>query len=117
MWIVECLAALILAILRLLMLEETSFGHVTKGLGGFTSDSEMSMLASGLWIHLCNPKTITDVAIASCNSILLHFHCAIKRNPLDLNWDDQKSKDMVENDFKVVKCMNIPQGYTSRLGI
>lgn len=39
----------------------------------------------------------------------------IGRKPLDLNWDDQKSKDMVDNDPNVVKFMKALQAYVLRL--
>lgn len=39
----------------------------------------------------------------------------IGRKPLDLNWDDQKSQDMVDKNPIVVKSMKVLQAYVSRL--
>lgn len=39
----------------------------------------------------------------------------IGRKPLDLNWDDQKSKNLVENDENVVRCMKTLQTYVLKL--
>ena len=39
----------------------------------------------------------------------------IGRKPLDLNWDEQKSQDMVDNDPKVVKSLKVVQAYVSWL--
>ena len=45
------------------------------------------------------------------NVLLSHFHCMIGRKSLDLNWDDQKSEDVVDNDPNVVKSMKALQAY------
>ncbi len=65
----------------------------------------------GFWIHPSKPGALIDEAIVSCNSLLSHFQCLIGRTPLDLNWDDQKSKAMVDNDPIVVKSMKALQAY------
>lgn len=69
----------------------------------------------GFWIHRSKPKALIDEGIVSCNSLLSHFHCMIGRKPLDLNWDDKKSGDMVNNDLYVVKPMKVLQAYVIRL--
>lgn len=69
----------------------------------------------GFWIHPSKPRALIDEATISCNSLLSHFHCTVGRKPLDLNWDDQKSEDMVDNDPNVVKSMKALQAYVLRL--
>ncbi|EER43773.1 predicted protein [Histoplasma capsulatum H143] len=59
----------------------------------------------GFWIHPSKPKALIEEAVISCTSLLSHFHCLIGQKPLDLDWDDQKSRDMVDNDEDVVKAM------------
>lgn len=68
-----------------------------------------------VWIHPSKPRALIDEAIVSCNSLLSHFHCMIGRKPLDLNWDDQKSQEMVDKDPNVVKPMKALQAYVLRL--
>ena len=62
-------------------------------------------------MHPWKPTAIIDEATASCNSLLLHFHCVVGRKPLDLNWDNQKSKDLVDNDSKLIDSMRSLQAF------
>jgi hypothetical protein len=39
----------------------------------------------------------------------------IGRKPLDLNWDDQKSKDLVDDDRNVVESMKMLQAFVVHL--
>jgi hypothetical protein len=58
---------------------------------------------SQFWDHPSSPTALIEEVVASCNSILSHFHCLGWAKPLFLNWDDQKPKDMVNNDSELVK--------------
>ena len=58
---------------------------------------------------------LIEEATMSCNSILSHFHYVIGQKPLHLNWDEPKSKDMVENDPRIVQSMKELQSYIQKL--
>ncbi|KAI4156834.1 MAG: hypothetical protein L6R39_001000 [Caloplaca ligustica] len=87
---------------------------ILKGVQALMEKRERRMWL-GFWIHPSKPSALIDEAVVSCNSLLSHFHCMIGRKPLDLNWDDQKSGDMVDNDPNVVKSMKALQAYVLRL--
>jgi hypothetical protein len=58
---------------------------------------------SQFWDHLSSPTALIEEIIASCNSILSHFHCLGWAKPLSLNWEVQKPEDMANNDSELLK--------------
>jgi hypothetical protein len=70
---------------------------------------------SQFWDHPSSPTTLIEEVVASCNSILSHFHCLGWAKPLSLNWDNQKSKDMVDNNSNIVESMKALQAYIFEL--
>jgi hypothetical protein len=54
---------------------------------------------SQFWDYTSSLDTLIKEVIASYNSILTHFHCFGWAKPLYLNWDEQKSGEMVDENF------------------
>ncbi|KFZ23193.1 hypothetical protein V502_02323 [Pseudogymnoascus sp. VKM F-4520 (FW-2644)] len=65
----------------------------------------------GFWIHPSKPKELIEEAAASCNCLLSHFHYTIGRKPLEMNWDEKKSKDLVDNDRMFIESIKAIQAY------
>jgi hypothetical protein len=61
------------------------------------------------------PCLLIELAAASCSSLLSYFHYTIGNEPLDMNWDDAKSKETVDNDPKFIKSVKEIQTFVSKL--
>ncbi|SMY30114.1 unnamed protein product [Zymoseptoria tritici ST99CH_1A5] len=69
----------------------------------------------GFWIHPSKPAALIDEAVASCNSLLWHYHLSFGKKALTLDWDKQSSKDMLENNGFLITSMKAIQLYVSYL--
>jgi hypothetical protein len=58
---------------------------------------------------------LIEGAAASSSSLLSHFHYTIGRKPLDMNWDYEESKVMVNHDSKFINSVKELQTYISTL--
>ncbi|KAM0794839.1 hypothetical protein BDR22DRAFT_814504 [Usnea florida] len=101
-WIIGTLAVFILLHIRELDAGRNIYWRRYKDSGKF-------------WIHPSKPAALIEEEAASCNSLLWHYHCSIGHRPLSLDWDSQRSKDLVDNDAMIVISMKALQSYVSML--
>ncbi|KAF2834182.1 hypothetical protein M501DRAFT_984603 [Patellaria atrata CBS 101060] len=102
MWVVGTLAVFLLLHVRELDAGRNIYWRRYRDSGGF-------------WIHPSMPTALIDEMVASCNSLLWHYHCSVGQQPLTLNWDSQKSMDLVDNNDTIVISMKALQSYVSKL--
>jgi hypothetical protein len=54
---------------------------------------------------------LIEEAVASSNSLLSHYHYSIGQKPLSMDWDDVRSKKMVEHDRKFIDSVKAGPSY------
>lgn len=69
----------------------------------------------GFWIHPSKPSSLIEEQVASCSSLLASYHSVIGSTPLTMNWESQKSKDLLDNDEIAITSMKVLQSYVLAL--
>lgn len=69
------------------------------------------------WRHPLEPHALVEKSVHFSNLLLAHFHYAARGLvPLTLDWNDEKHKELVSNNERVITSMQTLQQHAKTLG-
>ena len=70
------------------------------------------------WRHPLGPHALIEKSVHFGNLLLAHFHYAARGLvPLTLDWDDEKHKELVSNNTKIITSMQTLQQHAKTLSM